>query len=97
MTKELLDKVKAALEFYADSNSWTIEETYDGSLIDGVIQSEDVYLNDAANHSHWGVGGKRAREALETIKEWEESMPDESAYVREQLKKPRIQVVEYYE
>jgi uncharacterized protein (UPF0335 family) len=55
------DRMKKALEFYADKNSWTVDEDYQGYRIDGIITSSDVESIDGEMIE---FGGKRAREAL---------------------------------
>jgi len=60
-----------ALAFYADKDNWTITEDYDGYIIEGLLIYEDIEDPPKLGRTwtNYGVGGKRARQALKEIKE----------------------------
>jgi hypothetical protein len=58
------EKMKAALEFYADENNWewtTQPSTYDGCGLSDLDRQKEIAVG------YYQVGGKRAREALKGI------------------------------
>lgn len=74
---ESVEILLEALDFYANKESWTINEDYDGYINEGWIDLDDVEYPEKIKNtfSGYGYGGKRARAATKKVNDLCQAQP----------------------